>query len=257
MITLASGVYSGNVDITQAAMGKTGGDLVFKAADDDVVISGTVTLGYYEKLVGAVKWDGQVKFVGVTFDHAEEKQHSLHVQNLNGLTLENCTVIGDGEYGISAPGNNPTGTSKLVGCTFENAGIQAAGNFATNLVIEDCTFNDSCVNVQGGNGVTVQNCTFSNTLTDANVGDSFYLIRSNSTPITVKDCTVTIDSDVAEVAVDQAKWGIFWNRGTTNWTVENVAITMTDAAVTQTALEVVKTTSTGAINTTNLTVNGN
>ena len=82
------------------------------------------------------------------------------------------------------------------------------------------------------------------------------MIRSNSTPITVKDCVAEIDSTVTGVAASQAKWGMLWNRGTTNWTVENVAITLTEAALAQTELLVTKTTSTGAINTNGLTVNG-
>ena len=136
--------------------------------------------------------------------------------------------------------------------------MQLLGNFATGLVIDGCTFNESRINVQAGNGVTVKNCDFTGTLTSANVDDSFYLIRSNSTPITVKGCNIAIDSELAEVVTtEQAKWYILANRGTTDWTVENVAVTMTEAALKQTQLKVTACTSTGKINTTNLTVNGN
>ena len=257
VIKLAAGTYSNNINLTVAELGAAKGSLEFKAVDGaDPVIAGTVTLGYFENRVGATQWDGQVIFDGITFDHANTSAHSLNVQNVKGLTLKNCTVVGNGEYGISAPGNNPTGKSSITNCEFVDAGLQLAGNFATNLVIADCTFESSCINVQGGNSVTVQNCEFNNTLTSANVGDSFYLVRSNSTPITVKNCDINIDSELAEVAADQEKWGILWNRGTTNWTVENIAVTMSDAALMQTELFIKKCTSTGAINTSNLTVNG-
>ena len=170
--------------------------------------------------------------------------------------MKNCTVVGDGEYGISAPGSNPTGPSSISNCSFVNAGLQLGGNFATGLVIDECSFEESCVNVQGGNGVTIQNCTFKNTLTNAHVGESFYLIRSNETPITVKNAVIAIDSELSSVATAQEKWGLLWNRKNVDWNVENVAITMTDAALNQTELLVTKCTSTGKINTNNLTVNG-
>lgn len=257
VIKLATGTYSENINLTVAALGEAKGDITFKAVEGaEPVISGTVTLGYYENRVGAKQWNGYVTFEGITFDHANQLTHSLSVQNVKGLTLRNCTLRGDGEYGVSAPGNNPTGQSSIIGCTFVNAGLQLAGNFATNLVIDACTFNESCVNVQGGNGVTIQNCTFDNTLTSVHVGQSFYLVRSNSTPITIKNTEINIDSELAEIAASQAKWGLLWNRGTTNWTLENVAVTMTDAALMQTELLVTKCSSTGKINTNNLTVNG-
>ena len=256
-VSLASGTYAGNMDITVAALGASGGDVVIKAAEGATpVITGTVTLGYHNQTVGATMYNANVTFEGITFDHANAATHSLDVQDVKSLTLKNCTIIGDGEYGITSARGNATGTSKIVDCTFKNAGMQLLGNLATGLVIERCTFEDSCINVQGGNGVTVQNCTFDNTLTDAHLGNGFYLVRSNSTPITVKDCKATIDSTVTGVAAGQAKWYLLANRGTTNWTVENVEITMTDAALAQTELKVTACTSTGLINTTNLTVNG-
>ena len=201
-------------------------------------------------------WNANVTFEGITFDHANGATHSLDVQDVKSLTLKNCTIIGDGEYGLTSARGNATGTSKIVGCTFENAGMQLLGNFATGLVIDDCTFKNSCINVQAGNGVTVQECTFDNTLTKAHIDGGFYAIRSNSTPITVKDCKINIDSELTEVATAQAKWYLLANRGTTNWTVENVAITLTDAAKLQTELKVTACTSSGVINCTNVTVNG-
>lgn len=257
-IELASATYSEDINLTVAKLG-TGkkGDVVFKAAEGVTpVIAGTVTLGYFENRVGAVAWDGKVTFDGITFDHAAPATHSLNIQNLKGLTLKNCTVVGDGEYGISAPGSNPTGLSSISNCSFVNAGLQLGGNFATGLVIDECSFEESCVNVQGGNSVTIQNCNFENTLTNTHVGQSFYLIRSNATPITVKNCAISIDSELSEVATAQEKWGILWNRENLDWTVDNVAVSMTDAALKQTELLVTKCTSTGKINTNNLTVNG-
>lgn len=256
-IYLADMTYDGNIDITVAALGKSGGDVVIKAMEGaKPVISGTVTLGYRNQGVGAAMYDANVTFEGVTFNHAESAKHSFDIQDVKSLTLTNCTIIGDGEYGITSARGNAAGTSKIVGCTFENAAMQLLGNLATGLVIDDCTFNNSRVNVQAGNGVTIQNCEFKGTVTDAHVGDSFYFIRSNATPITVKDCEMNVDSTVTGVATNQAKWYLLANRGTTNWTVENVAVTLTDAATAQTSLVVTACTSTGVINTTNLTVNG-
>lgn len=263
-IILAEGTYSNDINLTVAEYGGAKGDLVFKAVEGaEPVIAGTVTLGLYEKqTTNVAKWNGNVTFEGITFDHAEAANHSFSVQNVGtddesvALTLKNCKIIGDGEYGIGANSGCIAYNSRIIGCTFENAAMQITGNFGTGLVIDGCTFNESRINVQGGNGVTVQNCNFTNTLTSANVGDSFYLIRSNAIPITVKGCNINIDSELTDVAAGQAKWGVFWNRGTTNWTVENVAVTMTEAAMKQTELEVTKCTSTGVINSTNMTVNG-
>lgn len=258
-IILAAGTYSNDIKITVAEYGNNDDkprDLIFKAAEGaEPVIAGTVTLGYRDQGKGATMWNGNVTFEGIIFNHAVAESHSFDVQDVTSLTLKNCKLIGDGEYGLTSARGNGTGTSSIVGCTFENAGMQLLGNFATGLVIDGCTFNESRINVQAGNGVTVQNCSFTNTLTSANVNDSFYLIRSNSTPITVKECNIAIDSELDEVAASQAKWGILWNRGTTNWTVENVAVTMTEAAMKQTELYVTKCTPSGVINTKNLTVN--
>ena len=246
-IVLASGTYSSNYELTLAHLGEQKGDFEFLAGGD-VIFSGTTTLGYRNQGVAATMLNANVTFDGITFDHAETTKHSLDIQDVKSLTLKDCTIIGNGEHGIGCARGNATGASSIVGCTFIDAGMQLLGNFATGLVIDDCDFDNSCINVQAGIGVTIQNCTFNNTLTDANVGESFYLIRSNSTPITVKDCDITIDSIVNGIATAQEKWGIFWNRGTTNWTVSNVTVDLTDAAVAQTELLITKTTSTGAIN---------
>ena len=256
-IALTKSVYAGDINITLAAMGKQGGDVIIKAAKGvNPVITGKVTLGYRDQGVGAAMYEANITFDGITFEQATADTHSIDVQDVKSLMLVNCTIINNGEYGIGSARGNATGTSKIKNCTFKNAGMQLLGNYATGLVIDGCTFNNSRINVQAGNGVTIQDCEFNSTVTDANVGDSFYMIRSNSTPITVKNCTINVDSTVTGVAAAQAKWGILWNRGTTNWTVENVEITMTDAALAQTELLSTKTTSTGVINTNNLTVNG-
>lgn len=263
VIKLAAGTYSENIDLTVAEAGAFQRDIKFEAVEGaSPVIAGTVTLGYREQGTGAEMWNGDITFEGITFDHANAATHSLDVQDVKSLTLRKCKIIGDGEYGLTSARGNGTGTSSIVECTFENAAMQLLGNFATGLVIDGCTFNESRINVQAGNGVTVQNCNFTNTLTSANVGDSFYLIRSNSTPITVKECNINIDSELTDVAANEINWAILHNRGTKTWEVENVSITMSEAALDQTELFVTKCTlkngnpSGGTINTTNLTVNG-
>ena len=256
-IKLATGTYSDNIVLTVAAEGNFQRDIKFEAVEGaSPVIAGTVTLGYRNQGVAAAMWDGNVTFEGITFDHADAAKHSISVGDVKSLTLKNCTIIGDGEYGIDSARGNATGTSKIEGCTFVNAAMQLLGNLATGLVIDGCTFNESRINVQAGNGVTVQNCTFNNTLKSVHIGDSFYCVRSNSTPITVKNTYINIDSELAEVATSQSKWYLLANRGTTQWAVENVAVTLSDAALMQTELDITACTLTGVINTTNLTVNG-
>lgn len=257
IISLAAGTYDGNIDITLAAMGQQGGDVVIKPVGGKVVLTGTVTLGYRNQGVGATMYNANVTFEGITFDHAAAANHSFDVQDVKSLTLRDCTIIGDGECGMTSARGNGTGASKIVGCTFKNAGMQLLGNFATGLVIENCTFDESCINVQAGNSVTVKNCEFSNTLTDANDNESFYVIRSNAIPITVTGCKFNIDSSMTKIGTAGEKgWGVFVNRQTANWTVTDVEITMTDAAQAQTALNVATCLSTGKINMTNVTLNG-
>ena len=256
VIKLAAGTYNQNIVLTVAELGAAQGDIAFKAvAGAEPVIAGTVTLGYRKQGTGATMWNGNVTFEGITFDHAENAKHSLDVQDVKSLTLKNCTIIGDGEYGLDSARGNGTGPSLIDNCTFKNTAMQILGNFGTGLIIKECTFTQSRINVQSGNGVTVQNCTFNNTLKSVHIGDSFYCVRSNSTPITVKNCEINIDSELAEVASGQAKWGLLWNRGTTDWTLEDVAVTLTQSALIQTELLVTKCTSTGTI-ANNLTVNG-
>lgn len=258
VIKLAAGTYSENIVLTVAEAGAFQRDIKFEAVEGaSPVIAGTVTLGYRNQGTGAAMWNGDITFEGITFDHANPATHSIDVQDVKSLTLKNCTIIGDGEYGLGSARSNGTGASKIDNCIFENAGMQIWGQFGNGLVINNCTFNQSCINVQGGVIVTVQNSIFNNTLKPAHIGESFYCVRSNSIPINVKNSIINIDSDLAEVVTTpQAKWYILANRGTTNWTVENVAVTMTDAALMQTELKVTACTSTGVINSTNMTVNG-
>jgi len=260
MIVLGNGTFTEDITLDARYMEQKG-DIVFKADEGATpVIAGTVTLGYYENRVGAKEWDAKVTFEGITFDHKEAQKHSLSVQSLNSVTLRNCTIYGDGEYGIGSQSGNNTGASLIEKCTFINAGMQIYGNFGTDLVIDKCTFEESQVNVGGGNGVTVQNCTFNKTMTDVNNGDSFYVIRSpkSGTPVTVKNCEINVDSTVNGLAVpgNTKALAILHNRHATKaWTITDVAITMTDAALAQPELKVIETAG-GAMNATNLTVNG-
>ncbi|MBQ8320492.1 MAG: hypothetical protein IJX81_06390 [Clostridia bacterium] len=249
----------GDIDLTLAAIGEQKGDIIFKAKEGCTpVIAGTVTIGLYEKLTTNVAaWAANVTFEGITFDHALNANHSINVQNMGVLTLKNCTIIGDGEYGIGSVAGCAAYNSQIIGCTFENAAMQITGNFGTGLVIDGCTFNNSRINVQGGTGVTVQNCNFTDTITNANNNESFYLIRSNAIPITVTGCKFNVDSTVDGVGIAGAKgWGVFVNRGTKNWTVTDCEINLTEKALAQTALIVANCLSTGKINMTNVTVNG-
>ena len=258
-IVMAEGTYSNDITFIAPANYTQSDDLVFKAAEGaNVIYTGTIQLGLYEYgTLNVKKWEADITFERITFDHAENEKHSLEVQNMGVLSLNNCKIIGNGEFGINSSNNNSSGNnSKFYKCEFVNMGAQIKGQFGNGLTFDECTFNDSRVNVQGGVGVTIQNSTFTNTLTSANINDSFYLIRSNAIPITVKGVTINIDSELADVATAQTKWGILWNRGTTNWSVENTTVTITEAAMKQTELLVTKCTSTGVINTTNLTVNG-
>ena len=266
VLYLTGDTYSGDVKFTVDTVGsnKTG-KILFKAADGVTpVFTGCTTIGFYERLNNAsTKFNADIIFDGVTFDQAEAGKHSLDVQAVGSITLENCKVIGGGEYGIGSAAGNNTGPSRITNCTFENAGMQVLGNFGKDLVIEGCTFTESCINVQGGVSVTVKECEFTNTLTDAHINESFYVIRSNAIPITVTNCVVRVDSTVTGIAANQLQWGIFWNRGNgTDWTVTDVEVTLTAAAIAQTELDVTKCAAkngnavTGKINTNNLTVNG-
>ena len=259
---LGNGTYADDINFTVATQGGQKGDLYIKAAGNaTATFSGTTTLGLYERgTTNVSEWKGDVIFDGITFDHAVAAKHSIVVENVEYFEMRNCTVIGDGEYGIGSNSGCKAFNSRIINCTFENAAMQILGNFGTGLVIDGCTFNDSRINVQSGNGVTVQNCEFNATLTDANVDDSFYLVRGsangNGINVTVKNCEINIDSALTEVATSQAKWGALWNRGTvTPWTLENITITLTDAAGLQTELIAVKTAG-APMNCTNVTVNG-
>ncbi len=257
---LADGNYDGDVNLTVAALGadKTG-DIAFVAVPETKpVLTGLTTLGFYEKRNNdSKKFSANVTYDGITFKQAEKQAYNLDVSNVGSIVLANCTFIDGGEYGIISPGGNNTGVSKITNCTFINSSVQPNGNFGSGLVIEDCTFNESVINVQGGNGVTVRKCDFTNTVTDAHNNESFYVIRSNAIPMTITDCTFDVDSTVSGTGVAGSKgWGVFVNRQTANWTVADCSITMSDSALAQSALQVGAKLSTGKIYTTNLKLNG-
>ena len=78
-ITVAAGTYTENLDITVSEVGEQKGKLSFVAAEDGVIIAGTVQVGYYERGVGNEDWKSKVAFTGITFDHAESAKHSLNI----------------------------------------------------------------------------------------------------------------------------------------------------------------------------------
>ncbi len=265
-ILLGTATFSSDILFTVDTIGEQKGDIVFKAAEGETpLFTGTIQLGIYVNgTTNVSKWTANITFENITFDHTENDKHSLNVQNVgkddnaNALTLKNCKIIGFGEYGIGSVSGNIAYNSQIIDCTFENAAMQITGNFGTGLVIDNCTFNESVVNVQGGNGVTVKNSKFTNTLTDAHNGESFYCIRSNDNPITVTNCNFAIDSTVTGVGVAGDKgWGVFVHRGTTKeWNLTDVTVTLTDAAKAQQALGVAVSLNGGKMTCTNVTVNG-
>jgi len=240
-IILSAGTYADDVNITVAAVGEQKGNIKIAAAEGaDVTVSGLVTIGYYEKRVGSQKWDAEIAFEGITFDQATDEKHSIDIQQVKDFSMTNCKVIGGGEYGML--GTNVDNGATISQCIFENAGIQSAGNFGTNMLIADCIFNESKVNIQSGNSVMVRNCTFNSTLKEANVDDSFYCIRSNDNAITLNGCQFNIDSELTSVASEQTKWGVLWqcNAGGTKWRAFNCQFNLTDAAMQQSELLVNK-----------------
>ena len=259
VIFMLDGTYDGDITFTKTALGMQGGDIIIKAAAGATpVVTGTLTLGIYEnRTTNVEKWNASVAFEGITFQQAEANKDSISVQNLNNLRITDCTFIGSGEYGVRGVSGAIVSNPKIEKCVFKNAGLQPLGNFGTNLLVDECTFEESILNVQAGNSVTVRDCTFNLTLTDAHDGESFYAIRSNAIPITITGCKFNIDSTMTKMGVAGSKgWGVFVNRQTANWTVTDVEVTMTDAAMEQTALKVATCLSTGKINMTNVTLNG-
>ena len=264
-ILLSNGTYSGDLDLTVAALGQAQcEDLIFKAAGNNVVFAGTVTIGYRQQNVGAASYGAKITFDGITFDHAEAGKHCLNVQDVESFYMVNCTVIGDGEYGLATPGSNGTGDAKIENCKFVNAGLQISGKFAQTLVIDGCEFEESVINVQGGGplGPTIQNSKFDITLTAAHNNQSFYVIRNSNAGanIKVQNCEINVDAETGFTGVAGAKgWGVFVNRASNAYNIDatNVKITMTDAALAQTELKVAAiVNTTGKINMTDVTVNG-
>lgn len=240
VITVATGTYADNITLDSRSMEQKG-DIKFIAAEGaDVTFSGLFTIGYYEKRVGSQKWNADIAFENITFDQAAAETHSIDIQQVNDFTMTNCTVVGDGEYGLL--GTNVDNGATITDCNFVNAGIQSAGSFGTALLISGGIFENSRINMQSGNSVTIDGVTFNNTLTDADLDNSFYVIRSNSIPMTITNCIVNIDSEVTGVAEGQEEWALLWARNATTvpWNIADIEINLTDAAMAQTSLDVVK-----------------
>jgi len=240
VITVATGTYADNITLDSRSMEQKG-DIKFIAAEGaDVTFSGLFTIGYYKKRVGSQKWNADIAFENITFDQAAAETHSIDIQQVNDFTMTNCTVVGDGEYGLL--GTNVDNGATITDCNFVNAGIQSAGNFGTALLISGGVFENSRINMQSGNSVTIDGVTFNNTLTDADLDNSFYVIRSNSIPMTITNCIVNIDSEVTGVAEGQEEWALLWARNATTvpWNIADIEINLTDAAMAQTSLDVVK-----------------
>ena len=262
-IHLLPGTYSSDYTFTSPATV----DIRFVAEGDGVIFTGLIQLGLYER--GTFNVDGyraDITFEGITFHQATANADSISIQNVgrdnttNALTLKNCTIINNGEYGVRGVSGGAAYNTRVIGCDFINSAFQPHGNGGTGLVIDDCDFVNAYINVQAGNGVTVQNSRFESTITtEYHNNGGFYCIRnaSNGTPITVTNCTFAVDSTVVGVGVAGANgWAVFVNRGANDWTVTNCQVTMTDAALAQPALGVTFCKSTGKINMTNVTVNG-
>ena len=246
-IEIMAGTYANDINLTNAAFDNSNvrPNITFKPAEGaEVVLAGTVTLGYRQQNVGASMWAGKVTFDGITFDHAEDGKHSLVIEDVKGVALTNCTLIGDGEYGIGSNSGNATTDATFTGCTFENGSMQVLGQLGAHLVVDGCVCNDFSFNVQGGAapGMTIKNTTFNMTLTDAHVGESFYAIRTNACPVNISGTTFNVDSKVSAVAADQAKWGLFWARKDAHaeWNITGCKVNFTDAAMEQTELLLTK-----------------
>ena len=248
-VEILAGTYAHDINLTNAAV--TTGDvnnrpnITLKAVEgNEVVLAGTVTLGYRQQNVGASMWNGKVTFEGITFDHAQDGKHSLDIQDVKGIALINCNLIGDGEYGIGSNGGNATTDAVFTGCTFENGSMQVLGLLGAHLVVDGCECKDFSFNVQGGAapGMIIKNTTFNMTLTNAHVGESFYVVRTNACPVNIEGTKINVDSKVSSVAANQSKWGLFWARQDSDakWDIENCEVNLTDAAMAQTELLLTK-----------------
>ena len=246
-IVIAEGTYAEDLNLTNDAIGNTAErpNITFQPAEGAAVtLAGTVTVGYRQQNVGASTWNGEVTFKGITFDHAENGKHSLDIQDVNGITLDACTITGDGEYGIGTASGNSTTKAVFTGCTFNNGAMQVLGQIGAHLKVTGCTMNDFNFNVQAGAtpGMTIEKSTFNMTLTDAHVGESFYAVRTNACPVNISGVTLNVDSTVTGTAAEQAKWAILHARKDSNakWTVSDVEVNLTSAAAAQTELLLVK-----------------
>lgn len=259
-VVLNEGTYADDINLTIAAQGGQKGDLYIKAADGkNVILSGKTTLGLYERgTTNVAAWNAKVIFEGIIFEQTTASTHSIEVQNIEKFILRNCTIIGEGEYGIGSVSGNIAFNSEITGCSLKNGAMQVTGNFGTGLVIDDCTFNDFRVNVQGGNGVTIKNSKFNATVTEAYLTDNFYVVRSNDTPINIEGCTFNVDSEVSGLADASKYWTVFCPRktGNTKWIVNNIKVNFTDAAMNSALTLVNNLTTTEANKSTRITITG-
>ena len=233
-----------NADTVRA--GEQKGDIKFVATEEGVVFTGQFALGYtFQGCPGdsISSWESGVSFEGITFESANQKT-SITLAMVKDFSVKSCEFKGNGEFALDGVTNGDVPDAVLVEkCKFEKTGIQTIGGMGTNMVITGCEFIDSPVNATGGaeNGVSIEKCTFDMTLSDSNVGDSFYVVRNStaSAPVNIKECTLTINSDLTDVAVGQEKWGLLYLRGT-NWNVDGVDVTLSEDAQKQTDLLFVK-----------------
>ena len=220
------------------AVGEQKGDIVIKAADGaDVIFTGHFLIGSNSRGtsgVGAQHWDADVKFEGITFDAAETQKHSVVIADVNGFSMEKCTIIGDGDgYGVGSPTNSSYETAPVFkDCNFQKATIQGEAQLGAKLVVDGGTFVDSQINAPGGLNdtcMTITGATFQNTITEE--GD-FYVVRSNAYPVNISDCS--FDLKIAEgVDASKVSGGVFVPRkgGDMAWNVESVAVTFDEAAL--------------------------
>ena len=118
-IIVSGGTYNEDITLDARTMEQKGNIKFIAAEGEDVTFTGLFTIGYYEKNVSSCKWNADVTFENITFDQATAATHSINIQQVNDFTMTNCTVIGDGEYGIL--GTNVDNGATLTGCTFTNA----------------------------------------------------------------------------------------------------------------------------------------
>lgn len=237
-IIVHAGTYSEDVALTVKEIGQKG-DIVIKAATGETVnMTGTVTVGYYEKGVAAQGWKAAVALEGLNFKPAEGDT-SLDIQSVSGLTVKNCNFAtnDDGEtFVVVATGSDCSGMV-FENCTFENGRVKPRGikdENGVNMQFKGCTFKDTKTNIEGGTLIEFDDCDFNVTLkaTKTDGTCSTYAIRSNDVAVNVTNSTFNIDSDGSANGCTEGDFGILWARrdGSTQWKVENVEVNYTPEA---------------------------